>query len=83
MKRLLAITINSLVHFLKSKFQRLPPKNIEFRDYKKFDEKLFLQELGSINFGELFANDNADNYDILTKKVRAVIDKHAPIKSKK
>ena len=83
LKRLLAITINSLVHFLKSKFQRLPPKNIEFRDYKKFDEKLFLQELGSINFGELFANDNADNYDILTKKVRAVIDKHAPIKSKK
>ena len=69
--------------FLKSKFQRLPPKNIEYRDYKKFDEKLFLKELGSINFEELFANDNSDKYDVLTKQVRMVIDKHAPIKSKK
>ena len=70
--------------FLKSKFQRLPPKNILYRDYKKFDEKLFLDELSAINFVQLFAKGDTDKYDILTEKVRELIDKHAPLlKSKK
>ena len=69
--------------FLKSKFHRLPPKNIHYRDYKKFDEKLFLEELALIDFDELFARENTDKYDILTNSVRDLIDKHAPLKSKK
>ena len=69
--------------FLKSKFQRLPPKNILYRDYKNFDEKLFLNELSSINFAREFELENTDKYDILSSHVSALVDKHAPLKSKK
>ena len=69
--------------FLRSKFHRLPPKNIHYRDYKNFDENLFLEDMASINFHELFEGDSSDNYDILTANVRKLIDKHAPLKSKK
>ena len=69
--------------FLKSKFQRLPPKNILYRDYKNFDEKLFLNELSSINFAREFELENTDKYDILSSHVSALVEKHAPLKSKK
>ena len=69
--------------FLKTKFQRLPPKNIHYRDYKKFDEKVFIDELAAINFNKLFEKEDIDKYDILTINVSALVDKHAPLKSKK
>ena len=69
--------------FFRSKFQRLPPKNIHYRDYKKFDDKLFLDELSAIDFDRLFENVQDDKYNILTDCVRKLIDKHAPLKNKK
>ena len=66
--------------FLKSKFQKLPPKNVFYRDYKKFDETVFLDELAAINFVNLFELEKQDKYDILTNHVSALIDKHAPLK---
>ena len=69
--------------FLKSKFRRLPPKNIHYRDYKNFNEKVFLEELASLNFERLFDRESCDKYDCLTSNFCALIDKHAPLKSKK
>ena len=69
--------------FLRSKFKKLPPKNIHYRNYKHFNETVFLEELAAIDFNRLFQSNNADNYDILTDNVRALIDKHAPLKSMK
>ena len=69
--------------FLKSRFNRFPPKNILYRDYKKFDERIFLDELSSINFDTLFCTDNGDKYDILTNEFSSLLDKHAPMKSLK
>ena len=69
--------------FLRSKFQRLPPKNIQYRDYKKIDEKVFLDELGAIDFDRLFETIHDDKYNILSDSIRALIDKHAPLKNKK
>ena len=56
--------------FLKTKFQRLPPKNIHYRDYKKFDEKVFMEELEAINFNKLFEKEDIDRYDILTTNAK-------------
>ena len=69
--------------FLKSKFIKLPPKNIQYRDYKNFNENVFLEELASINFENIFHDDVTDKYDILTTRFSALVDKHAPLKSKK
>ena len=40
--------------FLRSTFRRLPPKNIQYREYKKFDNEIFLRELAAIDFDTLF-----------------------------
>ena len=69
--------------FLKSKFHRIPPKNIIYRVYKNFDEKIFLDELAAINFDELFKNNDLEKYDVLSSHVSALLDKHAPLKTKK
>ena len=37
----------------------------------------------SIDFNRLFDTSDTDNYEILSEKVRTIIDKHAPLKSKK
>ena len=69
--------------FLKSKFHRLPPKNIFYRDYKNFNEKIFLNELSAINFEREFEREIFEKYDILSSCVSTLIEKHAPLKSKK
>ena len=69
--------------FLKSKFHRIPPKNIIYRDYKNFNEKVFLEELAAINFDELFENDNSEKYDLVSTQVSELLDKHAPLKRRK
>ena len=69
--------------FLRTKFHRLPPKNIHYRDYKNFDDKIFLDELAAIDFDRLFEVEDIDKYDILSNHVSALLDRHAPLKSKK
>ena len=69
--------------FLKTKFRRLPPKNIFYRDFKKFDENKFLNEISAINFDDEFARENMEKYDVLSSRFGSVLDKHAPLKSKK
>ena len=69
--------------YLRTKFTRLPAKNILYRDYKNFNENLFLSELSNIDFTTIFNTEQTDKYDILTDKVSTLFDKFAPLKSKK
>ena len=60
---------------------KLKPKTILYRDYKKFDEKHFLNDLQKQNFtyGEV---DHNKNYDNLIKCFSEIVEKHAPLKKK-
>ena len=67
--------------FLRSRFQRLPPKNIRYRDVKHFDETLFLKEVKEISFEVILYCESP--YDALSNEFRKILDKHAPLKQKK
>ena len=69
-----------IISSLKSRFQRLPPKKLVYRDKKKFNEELYLRDLKLLNFEEICSSENA--YSILSEKVGEVINKHAPLKTK-
>ena len=67
--------------FFKSHLVRLKPKKIFYRNYKKVDENIFLNDVAASNFS--FDNENPDtNYDSLVTTFSAIIDKHAPLKQK-
>ena len=67
--------------FFKSKAPRLRPKVIFYRNYKKFDEKSFLDDLQNKTFSKS-ANDPNVNYKSITENFSETIDKHAPLKRK-
>ena len=60
---------------------RLKPKFIFNRNYKKFDEKSFLDDLQNKNFS-ISSNDPYVNYKSITENFLEIIYKHAPLKNK-
>ena len=66
-----------------SYFTRIPPKTIEYRNYKNFNETVFLHDLDQeLLKGEMYKSNN-EMYSTFTKVFRLVLDKHAPPKAKK
>ena len=71
-----------ILSFFRIHFVRLPPKKVEYRDYKKFDKNNFLFELEhELLKGEMYKREN-DMSTTFTNVVRFVLDKHAPLKTK-
>ena len=60
----------------KTTFHKNPPKEIFYRDYKKFDQDLFREELAE----KLYGCDSC--YDTFEKIFINVLNKHAPLKKK-
>ena len=67
---------------MRSTFIKLPPKTIRYRSYKNFCEYDFCRELDqTLIQGDLYRS--KDPYSELTKIFSNILDKHAPLKSKK
>ena len=67
---------------LRSTFIKLPPKTVKYKSYKNFNETIFLHELDQkLIQGDLCRSD--DPCLNLTEVFSSILDKHAPIKSKK
>ena len=62
---------------LKTKFIKLPPKIIKYRDYRNFNEIYFLQELNYC-----IANNYIGNYDEFENIFTNILNRHAPLKTK-
>ena len=72
-----------ILTFFRAYFKKLPPKNIEYRNYKNFNENNFLYELDQeLSKGSIYKEKHYQ-YDVFTNIFRMVLDKHAPIKKKK
>ena len=69
-----------IISSLKSRFQKIPPKKLVYRDKKNFKEESYLNDLKLLDFDEICSSDNA--YSTLSRKVSETIDKHAPLKTK-
>ena len=67
--------------FFKLHFSRLRPKVITYRNYKKFHEEKFLNDLQETNI-IMNEKDPNQNYQSLTKKILTIVNKHAPLKKK-
>ena len=69
-----------ILSVFRSYFIRIPPKTIEYRNYKNFNETIFLHDLDQeLLKGEMYKSNN-QMYSIFTKVFRLVLDKHAPLK---
>ena len=67
----------------RSHFERLPSKNIQYRNYKNFIPESFLHYLDQeLLKGEMYKPNN-EMYTTFTKVFRTALDKFAPLKSKK
>ena len=67
-----------LIYFmLKTKYEKLPPRIIKYRDYKNFNEDNFLYELNTCIF-----NNAISNYDNFENIFTNILDRHAPLKTK-
>ena len=64
--------------FLKSCFERLKPKIVCYRNYKKSNEVNFLTDVKSCDFS--LRTDENENYDVLTNTFINIVNKHAPLK---
>ena len=60
---------------LKTKFEKLPPKILEYRTWKSFDHELFRNDLTN-------AFDCVNTYANFEEKFIKILDKHAPKKTK-
>ena len=69
------------MYFLKSCFESLKPKIVYYRNYKKFNEANFLNDVKNCDFS-LKTNDPNKNYDVLTNTFINVVNKHASLKKK-
>ena len=67
--------------FVKSHFTRLNPKTLYYRNFKKFDEKSFLNELKETNFG-LPLHDSNENYRFITDTFIKIVERHVPLKKR-
>ena len=71
-----------ILTFFKAYFKKFPQKNIEYRNYKNFNENNFLYELDQeLSKGSIY-NEKHHQHDIYTNILRIVPDKHAPIKKR-
>ena len=61
---------------LKTKFNKVPPKIIEYRDYSKLSEKNFLTDFSNVVNREIPADYN--NFEFL---IQRVLEQHAPTKN--
>ena len=68
---------------MKSYYKKLPPKNILYRNVKRFEKKTtFLRDFDSrLIQGELY-NNCQDSYSKLRQIFSEVLDYHAPVKQK-
>ena len=66
-----------IVSFFSAYFQRIPPKTIEYINFKNFDKAFFLYDFDQeLIIGNIYKDSN-NQYDVFT------VDKHAPLKRKK
>ena len=74
-----------ILSVFRSYFAKIPPKSIEYRNYKKFSLENFLYDLDQeLLKGEIYKSSNSiEMYSSFTKVYRKVLDKHAPLKVKK
>ena len=72
-----------ILSVFRSYFIRIPPKIIEYRNYKNFNETVFLHNLDQeLLKGEMYKSNN-EMYSTFTKVFRLALDKHALLKVKK
>ena len=71
-----------ILTFFKAYFKRLPPKSIEYRNYKIFNEDNFLYKLDQELSKRSIYKEKNNQYDVFTNIFRMVFDKHALIKKK-
>ena len=72
-----------ILSVFRSYFTRIPPKTIEYRNYKNFNETVFLHDLDQeLLKGEMYKSNN-EIYSTFTKVFRLALDKHALLKVKK
>ena len=67
--------------FLKSCDNRLKPKIVYYRNYKKCNETNFLSDVKNCDFS-LKTDDPNKNYDFLTNTFINIVNNHAPLKKK-
>ena len=65
--------------FFKSHFTRLRPKVITYRNYKKFDENVFLNDLQKLEI-KVDEENSESSYSLISNKFLEVVNKHAPSK---
>ena len=66
--------------FMKSYFSRLKPKIIHYRNFKRFDEQKFIDDVKNTDFS--FETDDPNkNYSALTNTFSLIVEKHAPLKN--
>ena len=65
--------------FFKSSFERLKPKIVYNRNYKKFNDANFLKDVKNCDFS-LRTDDPYENYDFLTNTLINIVNRHAPLK---
>ena len=72
-----------MLSVFRSYFIRLPPKITEFRNYKNFNETVFLHDFDQELLKGEMCKSNNEMCSTFTKAFRLVLDKHAPLKVKK
>ena len=71
-----------IVTLFKVYFKKIPPKNIEHRNYKNLNENHLLYRLGQeLSKGFIYKQKHRQ-YDVFTDISRMILDKHAPVKKK-
>ena len=70
-----------IISCLKTTFNKIPPKKIIFRDYKKSDEQNFLYDLDQQMIkGKFYKEKNM--YGSFSDTFKAIVNKHGPLKKK-
>ena len=67
--------------FMKSYFSRLKPKIIHYRNFKRFGEQTFIDDIKNADFS-FETDDPNENYSALTNTFSLIVEKHAPLKKK-
>ena len=72
---------NLISTFFKSHFIRLRPRVVTYRNYKKVDENVFLNDLQKLEI-KLDEQNSESSYSLSSNKFLEVLKKHAPLKKK-
>ena len=69
-----------ILSFFRSYLSQIPPKTIEYRKYKSFENNKFLHDLDKeLLKGAIYQN-NEEMYSIFTRILQYVLNEHAPLK---